>query len=127
MEKLKIEALAEYPIVTYQEGFTARFQIDAAFAAVSLSPDIVLSAIDADVIKTYVEVGLGIGIIASMAFNPGRDHGLRLLDASHIFERNVTKLGIRRGHYLRDFAYRFIETLAPALQESTVRAALIRD
>ncbi|WP_141736153.1 CysB family HTH-type transcriptional regulator [Oligoflexus tunisiensis] len=127
VERLTVEALAEYPIITYQEGFTGRYQIDAAFAAVGMTPDIVLSAIDADVIKTYVEVGLGIGIIASMAFNPGRDHGLRLLDTSHIFERSVTKIGLRRGHYLRDFAYRFIENLAPDLKENAVRAALSRE
>lgn len=127
LEKLSIEALAEYPIITYQEGFTGRYQVDAAFAAAGLSTDIVLSAIDADVIKTYVEVGLGIGIIASMAFNPVRDKGLRLLDASHIFEQNVTKVGIRRGHYLRDFSYRLIETLSPKLTEATVKAALVRE
>jgi LysR family cys regulon transcriptional activator len=127
MESLSVEALAEYPIITYQEGFTGRHQIDAAFTAAGISPDIVLSAIDADVIKTYVEVGLGVGIIASMAFNPGRDHGLRLLDTSHIFERSVTKVGVRRGHYLRDFAYRFIETLSPDLKETMVRAALSRE
>ncbi len=125
--RLSLEAIAEYPLVTYQEGFTGRFQIDAAFASAGLVPDIVLSAIDADVIKTYVEVGLGIGIIASMAFHPTRDSGFRLLDGSHIFEVNVTKLGIRRGHYLRDFAYRFIETLSPKLTEAIVRAALTRD
>ncbi|HYX36122.1 MAG TPA: CysB family HTH-type transcriptional regulator [Oligoflexus sp.] len=127
MDRLTVEALAEYPIITYQEGFTGRYQIDNAFAAARLTPDIVLSAIDADVIKTYVEVGLGIGIIASMAFNPGRDHGLRLLDASHIFELNVTKVGLRRGHYLRDFAYRFLENLSSDLKESSVRAALSRE
>jgi len=127
VKKLSLEALAEYPIVTYQLGFTGRFQIDAAFASAGLAPDIVLSAIDADVIKTYVEVGLGIGIIASMAFHPARDHGLRLLDADHIFEMNVTKVGIKRGHYLRDFAYRFIETLSPKLNEAIVRTALSRE
>lgn len=124
---LTLEALAEYPLVTYQEGFTGRQQIDAAFQRGGYSPDIVLSAIDADVIKTYVEIGLGVGIIASMAYHPLRDQGLELLDASHLFEVNTTRLGIRRGHYLKGYAYRFIEMLAPALKEASVRAALSRD
>ncbi len=121
---LSLEALAEYPIITYQEGFTGRTQIDQAFAEATLTPDIVLSAIDADVIKTYVELGLGIGIIASMAFHPSRDQGLRLLDAQHLFALNVTKIAVRRGHYLRDFSYRFIERLSPRLTEAHVRESL---
>ncbi len=124
---LTLEALAEYPLITYQEGFTGRHHIDSAFQKAGLSPDIVLSAIDADVIKTYVEIGLGIGIIASMAYHPLRDQSLELLDAAHLFEINTTRLGIRRGHYLRGYAYRFIETLSPRLKEPLVRAALLRE
>ncbi|WP_141732240.1 CysB family HTH-type transcriptional regulator [Oligoflexus tunisiensis] len=118
-----IEDLAKYPIVTYQTAITGRSHIDAAFQAAGLTPDIVLSAIDADVIKAYVEIGLGIGIIAPMAFHPARDQGLRLLDTSHIFGENVTKVGILRGHFLPDFAYRFIEIFAPGLSEDVVRPA----
>ena len=80
-QKLTLEALAEYPLITYDEGFTGRGGSMQAFAAAGLAPDIVMSALDADVIKSYVELGLGVGIIASMAFEPERDTGLRLLDA----------------------------------------------
>lgn len=119
-----IEDIADYPIVTYHEGFTGRTKIDRSFAAAGLSPDIVMSALDADVIKTYVELGLGIGIIAAMAFNPEKDAGLRLLDVAGLFEENVTRIAVRRGQYLRGFAYKFIELCSAALDEATVREAL---
>jgi len=114
--------LAEYPLVTYHEGFTGRGSIDRVFANASLVPDIVLSALDADVIKTYVELGLGVGIIASMAFDARKDPGLTLLDGKAIFPINTTHIAIRRGHYLRSYAYRFIELCAGQLTEATVRA-----
>ena len=113
--------LARHPIVTYHAGFTGRSHIDAAFAAASLTPDVVLSAIDADVIKTYVELGLGVGIVAAMAYQPDRDRGLTQLDAQHLFAPNVTRLAVRRGAYLRSYAYRFIEELVPGLSESALR------
>jgi LysR family cys regulon transcriptional activator len=81
-----------------------------------------MSALDADVIKTYVELGLGIGIVASMAFNPARDVRLNLLDSSHLFQKNITNISVRRGHYLRGYAYRFIELCLPSLTESAVRS-----
>ena len=80
-----------------------------------------ISALDADVIKTYVELGLGVGIISSMAFNPARDVGLRLLDCSRLFEKNIAWIAVRRGHYLRNIAYRFIELCNPELSEGNVR------
>ena len=89
-----------------------------------LSPDVVITALDSDVIKTYVELGMGVGILASMAFDPVRDQGLRMLDASHLFERNMTRIAVLRGHYLRGFAFRFIELCAPALTERVVRAGM---
>lgn len=119
-----LAAIAEYPIVTYHEGFTGRTRINAAFSAAGLVPDVVLSALDADVIKTYVGLGLGIGIIASLAFDPARDQDLVLLPTDGLFGINVTRLAVRRGHYLRDYAYRFMASLAPALDEATVRAAV---
>ena len=119
---LTLDAVAEYPIITYHEGFTGRSRIDAAFAEVGLTPDIVISALDADVIKTYVELELGIGIIAAMAYLPAKDAGLRLLDSAHLFKRNTTWIAIHRGHYLRNFAYRFIELCNPELQEPIVRS-----
>lgn len=124
---LTLEALAEHPLITYHAGFTGRGRLDAAFAAAGLVPDVVMSALDADVIKTYVEVGLGVGIVASMAFEPARDQGLRLLDASHLFERNQTRITVRRGHYLRGYAYRFLEECSPALTREVVKAALDAD
>jgi LysR family transcriptional regulator, cys regulon transcriptional activator len=121
IQSLTLEAIAEYPIITYHEGFTGRSLVDKTFADAGLAPDIVMSALDADVIKSYVELGLGIGIIASMAFNPARDAELCLLDCSRLFGRNMTRLAVRRGHFLRRFAYHFIELCSPELAEQVVR------
>lgn len=116
--------LAEYPIITYHEGFTGRSRIDRTFADAGLTPDIVMSALDADVIKTYVELGLGVGIVASMAYHPRKDEGLVLLPGDRMFPANTTRIGVRRGHYLRGFAYKFIELCSGALAETRVRDAL---
>ena len=124
VEPLTLEAVAEHPVITYHEGFTGRARIDETFAAAGLSPDIVMSALDADVIKAYVELGLGIGIVASMAYDPTRDQNLRMLPSSHLFGENVTRIAVRKGHFLRGFAYCFIELCSPALTESVVRSAL---
>ena len=124
VQPLTLEAIAEHPLITYHEGFTGRARIDKTFAKAGLAPDIVMSALDADVIKTYVELGLGIGIVASMAFDPARDAALRQLDSAHLFEENTTRIAVRRGHYLRGYAYRFIELCAAALTEPVVRAAI---
>jgi LysR family cys regulon transcriptional activator len=124
---LTLEALAEWPIITYHEGFTGRGNIDRAFARAGLTPDIVMSAMDADVLKAYVELGLGVGIIAAMAFSSKRDTGLRLIDSGHLFEPNTTMIAVRRGSYLRTYAYRFIELCSPALPEKVVRAAVMAD
>ncbi|RFC32638.1 MAG: LysR family transcriptional regulator, cys regulon transcriptional activator [Candidatus Nitrotoga sp. MKT] len=121
---ISLEAVADYPIVTYHDGLTGRAGIDQSFTAAGLEPDIVMSALDADVIKTYVELRLGIGIIASMAFNPAKDTGLRLLDSSHLFGKHTTYIALRHGHYLRNFAYRFIELCSPALDEAVIRAGV---
>jgi LysR family transcriptional regulator, cys regulon transcriptional activator len=121
---LTLEAIADYPIITYHEGFTGRARIDEIFAKAGLAPDIVMSALDADVIKTYVELNLGVGIVASMAFNPLRDTELDLLPSDHIFETNTTRIAVRRGHYLRGFAYRFIELCEPSLTEGAVRSGV---
>ncbi len=121
-ETLTLRAIAEYPIVTYHEGLTGRARIDQSFAAAGIAPNIVMSALDADVIKTYVELDMGIGIIASMAFNPDKDADLRLLECNHLFGANTTYIALRRGHYLRSFAYRFIELCSPKLDETAIRA-----
>jgi LysR family cys regulon transcriptional activator len=122
LPKLSLQAIAEYPIVTYHEGLTGRARIDEAFATAGVTPDISMSALDSDVIKTYVELGLGIGIIASMAFNPAKDTDLRLLRCDYLFASNTTYIALRRGHYLRSFAYRFIELCSMKLDEQTIRA-----
>ncbi len=124
VEPLTLEAIAEHPVITYHEGFTGRAKIDETFAKAGLTPDVVMSALDADVIKAYVELGLGIGIVASMAYDPARDKGLNMLPSSHLFEENITRIAVRRGHFLRGFAYRFIELCSESLSETVVRAAL---
>jgi LysR family cys regulon transcriptional activator len=123
--ELSLADLAEHPIITYHDGFTGRSRIDGAFASAGLTPDVVMSALDADVIKTYVELGLGIGIIAPIAYDPQRDHGLARLATPAEFPPNTTLIAVRRGHYLRGFAYRFIELCSAKLEEAVVRAALV--
>lgn len=123
-KRLTLRKIAAYPLVTYDFAFAGRSQMNRAFSAEGLTPEIALTAIDADIIKTYVELGLGVGIIASMAFNPKRDHGLRAIDAAHLFEPNYTKIGIRRGLYLRGYVYDFIELFAPKLTRAAVDAAM---
>lgn len=125
--RLTLEQLAELPLITYHEGYTGRERIDASFSAAGLAPDLVMSALDADVIKTYVQVGLGVGIIASMAFEPQRDAGLQLISAAHLFPQNTTRIALKRGHYLRGYAYRFLQECAADLTEEAVRAALAVD
>ena len=117
---LTLEAVAEYPIVTYVFGFTGRSRLDDAFAARGLSPEVVFTATDSEVIKTYVQLGLGVGIMASMAFDAQRDDGLVALDASHLFEPSTTRIGFRRNAYLRRYMLAFIETFAPHLTEEVV-------
>jgi LysR family cys regulon transcriptional activator len=124
-QTLSLETLAEYPIVTYHQGFTGRAQIDRAFADAGLAPDIVMAALDADVIKTYVELELGVGIIASMAVDAQRDSQVRVVEGAPLFGHQTTRVAIRRGHYLRSYAYRFIELCSAALDEDTVRQALL--
>ena len=120
-----LQDLAHFPIITYEVGYTGRSHIDDAFAKEGLHPDVVLTAMDADVIKTYVELGMGVGIVASIAVDPDRDTHLRMLDAGHLFEINQTRLAIRRGAWLRGFAYSFIETFAPTLTREAVEQALV--
>ena len=121
---LTLEAIAEYPIVTYVFGFTGRSQLDDAFNAAGLEPRVVFTAVDADVIKTYVRLGLGVGIIASLAFNPEEDHGLVAIKADDLFDFSVTNIGFRRDSYLRSYMYDFIRYFAPHLTPSVVQKAL---
>ena len=124
---LTLERLAAHPIITYVPGYTGRSHIDEAFGRAGLAPDIVLTAMDADVIKTYVELGMGVGIVASIAMDPERDGRLRSIEAGHLFEINQTRLAIRRGAWLRGYVYTFIETFAPTLTRAAVARALLND
>jgi LysR family cys regulon transcriptional activator len=124
IEQVTIEELAEYPIITYHEGFTGRAHVDAAFAGAGVVPDIVLSAIDADVIKTYVALGLGVGVVASVAFNAEQDRGLKLIEVPELFPANTTHLAVRRGTYLRSYVHAFIEKVCPDIGEEAIKAAL---
>ena len=124
VQPLTLEAIAAWPIVTYDFAFANRSLVNRAFEQRGLTPNVVLTAFDADVIKTYVELGLGVGIMAQMAFDPRRDRHLRSMDASHLFPSSTTRLGIKRGAYLRRFAYDFIELFAPALTHDLVEKAV---
>ncbi len=124
LDGLSLEALAQYPIVTYNFGFTGRSQLDKAFQSKGLEPDVVLTAADADVIKTYVRSGLGVGIIAKMAYEDKHDTDLKLLEASHLFDSSATHIGMRRNRTLRPFMYAFIEQFASHLTAERVDAAL---
>jgi LysR family transcriptional regulator, cys regulon transcriptional activator len=122
---LTLEAVAKYPIVTYDFAYANRSVVNRAFEQRGLAPQVVLTAFDADVIKTYVELGLGVGIMAAMAFDAKRDRQLRSIDASHLFPSSTTRLGIKRGAYLRRYAYDFIEMFAPNLSRDLVEKTVM--
>lgn len=111
--ELTLEKLASYPIVTYTFGFTGRGKLDEAFKEQGLDPKVVFTAVDSDVIKTYVRLGLGVGIIASMAVDQQLDQDLVAIDASHLFEPSITRIGFRRGTFLRGYMFDFIQKFAP--------------
>jgi LysR family cys regulon transcriptional activator len=123
-KKLTLEKLAQYPIITYDFAFSGRGKINAAFHEKGLAPNIVLTAIDADVIKTYVELGLGIGIVAHMAFIPERDKHIRMIEAGHLFKPSTTRIAIRKNEYLRGYTYDLIELFAPHLTHEVVAKAM---
>ena len=123
LSELTLEEVAKHPIVTYVFGFTGRSKLDEAFMERGLAPRIVFTAADADVIKTYVRLGLGVGIIAKMAVDEINDDDLVALDASHLFKSSITKIGFRRGTFIRGFMYEFIESFAPHLSRSMVEEA----
>jgi LysR family cys regulon transcriptional activator len=120
--KLTLQQIAEYPIVTYHEGFTGRSVIEKSFRDAGIKADIVLSALDADVIKSYVMLGMGIGIVASVSVDEQRDPGIRKLDCSHLFAENTSRIAVRKGHLLRRYAYEFIEMCSPNLNEKSIRS-----
>jgi LysR family cys regulon transcriptional activator len=117
---ITLEEIASFPLITYDAAFTGRSKIDHAFALRNLKPNILLEAIDADVIKTYVELGLGVGIIAGMAFDAERDRNLRAISVGHLFGTNVSRIAVKQGAYLRSYVYTFIELLAPTLNRKLI-------
>jgi LysR family cys regulon transcriptional activator len=125
-KEVSLEQISQYPIVTYDHAFSGRGAIDRVFAEHQITPDIVLEAIDADVIKTYVDVGLGIGIIAGMAFDPRRDKGLVGLPAGHLFGTHITSVAVKSGIFLRDYVYVLLEMLASDLTRDVVQEAMER-
>lgn len=121
---LTLEAIARYPLITYDDAFTGRSLINKAFLGRGLRPNVVLTALDSDVIKTYVAMDLGIGILARMAYDPATDKTLGMADAAHLFESSTTRVGLRRNAYLRGYVYAFIELFAPHLTRKMVDVAL---
>ena len=120
LKSMTLEDIAAYPLITYDAAFAGRNKIDQAFARRALKPDVVLEAIDADVIKTYVELGMGIGIIAGLAYNPTRDVNLKAIPAGHLFGMNLSRVALKEGAYLRSYVFTFIELLAPSLTRKMV-------
>lgn len=124
-EQLRIEDIAQFPLVTYVFGFTGRSELDRAFGKAHLEPRIVFTATDADVIKTYVRLGVGVGVVASMALDEDQDSDLVTIDASHLFQPSTTKIGVRKGTFLRSYMYDFIERFAPHLTRDKVERAMM--
>lgn len=122
--QLSLVDVAKYPLITYVFGFTGRSKLDDAFKAQNLQPDVALTAVDADVIKTYVRLGLGVGIVARMAYDEKIDNDLVALDASHLFGESITKIGIRKDTYLRGYMYDFINKFAPHLSRESIDMAM---
>jgi LysR family cys regulon transcriptional activator len=123
VSRLTLADIAKHPVVTYVFGFTGRSKLDDAFREAGLTPKVVFTAADADVIKTYVRLGLGVGIIAHMAVDEA-DRDLVALDASHLFEPSTTRIGFRKGTFLRGFMYEFIQRFAPHLTRDRVDEAV---
>jgi len=120
LKNISLEEIANYSLITYDAAFAGRSKIDHAFQIRNLKPDILLEAIDADVIKTYVELGMGVGIIAGMAFDAERDKNLRAIPVGQLFGMNISRVAIKQGAYLRSYIYTFIELLNPTLNRKMI-------
>jgi len=122
--KLTLDNIVQYPIITYVQGFTGRYRQDEVFKQHHLQPNIVLTAVDADVIKTYVRLGLGIGIIANMAFSPEQDKDLSVLSVEHLFGKSTSQIAIKKDRYIKPYVYAFIEMFAPHLTQTLIKQAV---
>jgi LysR family cys regulon transcriptional activator len=120
---LSLKALATYPLVTYVFGLTGGSSLDRAFRSEGITPRVAFTATDAEIIKTYVRMGLGVGIIANRAYHPTQDEDLCNIDASHLFDYSTTRIGFRRGMFLRGFMYEFMQLFAPHLTREVVDTA----
>ena len=123
-EKLSLEDIAQEPIITYHPSFTGRTRIDHAFAARKLTPRIALEAIDSDVIKTYVRLGLGLGIVAEMAVRDDSNNDLVVRPLGHLIGTNLARVAFKRGAYMRNFVFRFAELLSDRLDRNLIAKAL---
>jgi len=123
-KKVTLKDLADYPIITYGPGYSGRWKVMEAFKKANIRPNIIFEAIDADISKTYVEIGLGIGVLATIAFDVEKDRNLSVINADHLFESSTTLLSIRKNSYLRHFTYDFINYLNPKLTKKIIDAAL---
>lgn len=121
---LTLEEIARWPLITYDDAFTGGSQVSKAFLSRGLHPNVVLTALDSDVIKTYVRMGMGVGLMARMAFDPLTDRGLGMLDASALFEAATTRIGLRKNTWLRAYVYAFIEAFAPHLTRKVLEKYL---
>jgi LysR family transcriptional regulator, cys regulon transcriptional activator len=124
VKNLTIKDVASYPIISYDPRYSGRWRVMKAFKNAGLEPKIILSAIDADVCKTYIELGLGIGILTTITFDQNRDVGLRARSADHLFEPSTIFINLRSNTYLRPYILDFIKTVAPKLTSAVVRRAL---
>jgi LysR family cys regulon transcriptional activator len=121
--RLDLARLARHPLITYVFGFAPGSALERAFGQARLTPQPYITASDADVIKTYVRAGMGVGIVAAMVHDPQRDADLVLLEADHLFDHGTVRVGFRRGSYLRGFAYDFLQHFAPHLTREAVETA----
>ena len=124
IKKVTLKDIATYPIITYDFAFAGRTLVSETFENAQLEPNIVFTALDSDVIKTYVELGLGVGLLATMAYDRQKDKGLRMVNLDHLFPSSTTWVGLRKNSFLRSYVYSFIEQLAPNLKPEAVQAAV---
>jgi LysR family cys regulon transcriptional activator len=124
VKKLTLQEIAKYPIISYDPAYSGRWKVMDAFKKAGIQPNVIFGAMDADVSKTYVELGLGIGILTTVSFDAAHDRGLRAIDASHLFEPSTTYVTLRANSYLRQFAFDFIRSVAPSLTSEIVKAAV---
>ncbi|MBI3918487.1 MAG: LysR family transcriptional regulator [Betaproteobacteria bacterium] len=123
VKNLTLQEIARYPIITYDPAYSGRWKVMDAFRRAKIEPNVVFGAVDADVSKTYVELGIGIAILTTITFDKYHDRGLRARDASHLFEPSTTYVRLRAHAYLRRFLLDFIRMLAPHLSEDDIRSA----